>query len=150
MFTESMLSMPVQGVEEPGKTSYVPAVVAVGAAWMVALIRGIVGLSRGEGLSVDMLLTGLISALVPLAILFVWRFERRRRVEAEQGPHRDRPRLVLISGQPARNKTPSAVHAIGNRSGIDACLTHASLIKTSSRHAQISKARHLRGSEGRS
>jgi hypothetical protein len=150
MFSESMLSMHVSEAEEPGKTSYRPALVAVGCAWIIALTRGMMGISRGERVSVDLVLTAVIAVLVPLLVAYVWRAERRSSMAPDRGPHRGRPRLVLISTQPARNNRPAAGVPIGNPPGLDACLTHASLIKTLSLHAQEIEAGHFRRSERRS
>jgi hypothetical protein len=150
MFSESMLSMHVSEAEEPGKTGYGPALLAVGCAWIVALIRGIIGILHGERVSVDMALTAVIAVLVPLLVVYVWRSERRRSSLPNPESHRGRPRLVLVSGQPTRNNRFPVAVPIGNRPGIDACLTHGSLIKTLSLHAQKTEAGHFWRSERRS
>ena len=81
MFSESMLSMPEPRVEEPEPTSHWPALAAIACAWLVALLRGILGLIRHEGFDLDMALTTLALAAIPLAVFYVGR-ARRRHFEA--------------------------------------------------------------------
>ena len=98
MFSESMLSMPEPRVEEPELTSHWPALVAIGCAWLVALIRGIVGVFRHEGLDLDMVLTAFALAAIPLAVFYIGRAERRLTTPPKSSSRRhQRPRLVLIS-----------------------------------------------------
>lgn len=98
MFSESMLSMPEPRVEEPEPTSRWPALVAIGCAWLVALARAILGLFRHEGLDLDMALTALALAAIPLAAFYVGRAERRlSKPPKSSSPRHQRPQLVLIS-----------------------------------------------------
>jgi hypothetical protein len=143
--------MPAEAAEEPSRTSYVPAVLAMACAWMIALIRVILGIFSHEGSSADVVLSAVVAALLPLAALYAWRVERPRATAAEQDLSPARPRLVLVSGQKrTRSNGPRVVAPMGKGQSIDACLTHGSLIKTLSLHAQNPQAGHIRRSEGRS
>jgi hypothetical protein len=98
MFSESMLSMPASRVEEPERMSYWPAFLAIGCAWLIALLRGILGVARHEGLDLDMALTALAVTAIPVIVLHIWRVERHRSATStSDSSRRQRPRLVLIS-----------------------------------------------------
>lgn len=100
MFSESMLSMRASKAEEPDNTDYLPALLAIGCAWLIALLRGLLGVVRHEGLDLDMALTAVVLAIVPLIICRISRTENRHPAtpEREAAP-RQRPRLVLISNR---------------------------------------------------
>ena len=98
MFSESMLSMPAPKVEEPEKTSYLPALLAIGSAWSIALIRGVLGVIRQEGLTLDMALTVLVLSAIPAIVFCIWwaeHLDAPALAMAARG--RRRPRLVLVS-----------------------------------------------------
>jgi hypothetical protein len=98
MFSESMLSMPMAKVEEPEQTTYLPPLLAISCAWLIALLRGILGVLQHEGMGVDMGLTAFALIAIPLIVFYICRAERRHSQALERDATRRRGlRLVLIS-----------------------------------------------------
>lgn len=97
MFSESMLSISVSKAEDPEATSYLPAFLAIGCGWLVALVRGVLGLVQHEGFDSDMALTTLALTVIPLIVFYIWRAARPRVQTRSDASRRRRPRLVVIS-----------------------------------------------------
>jgi hypothetical protein len=85
MFSESMLSMPASNVEELEPTSYLPAFLAFACAWLIALLRGVLGVVGHEGLDLDMALTVLVLVVGPLFVFSRWRTGIRHRTTRGSG-----------------------------------------------------------------
>src|SRR5262245_56693047 len=100
MFRESLLSMPMQEkAEVEAKPSYGSALVWILFAWIIALIRGILGASAHEGWTLDVVLSVLVLTAMPLTALYVWwnEHERPKRFAGTSSPRRRRSPLVLVS-----------------------------------------------------
>jgi hypothetical protein len=88
-----------------------PAIGAAFFAWIMALLRTLIGRARQEGLNLDIVFAFTATLLIPSIVLIFWLQARRARRAGRIGgiqPAPARPRLRLVSSAPAPRVRRSA------------------------------------------
>src|SRR6266542_3844468 len=101
-----------EGQPDQGALSAWPAVAAASFAWIIALLRLLVGRARQEHLDLDIALAAGSALLIPAVILMFWLSVRRRGPSTHFNARGRRPHLSLISSTPQPSRP---IHSLRTR-----------------------------------